>query len=54
MDMETLLYRLRHMKAGGEMCFGCGMEHNCREEGCALARAAADFIEAAGERKAGK
>lgn len=54
MEQNDLLYRLRHMKAGGEMCFGCGMEHNCREEGCALARAAADFIEAAGERKAGK
>lgn len=47
METNELIWRLRHMRPGGDMCFGCGREHNCREEGCVIARAAADFIEAA-------
>lgn len=27
-----------------EVCFGCGMEHNCARDGCAALRKAADLL----------
>lgn len=27
-----------------EACFGCGMEHNCARDGCAVLRKAADLL----------
>lgn len=27
-----------------EVCFGCGLEHNCARDGCAALRKAADLL----------
>lgn len=27
-----------------EVCFGCGMEHNCARDGCAALRKASDLL----------
>jgi hypothetical protein len=39
---ERLIHALR---THGPGCYGCGHEHNCRENGCALMQLAADELE---------
>ena len=46
MDTAELIHALRRITPADCNCFGCGHEHNCRSNGCALALRAADTIEA--------
>ena len=41
-EEKQLLKALRHLKVetGSLACFGCGWEHNCSTEGCAILREA--------------
>lgn len=47
MDRKELIRALRGMKAetGSLVCLGCGHEHNCDIQGCAIIRAAAEELE---------
>lgn len=46
--MRDLLKALRRLKVetGSLACLGCGHEHNCGTQGCAIIRAAIEEIEA--------
>jgi hypothetical protein len=41
-DTEKIIKMLRSHRMG---CFGCGYEHNCRDNGCALMQMAANELE---------
>jgi len=41
-DTEQIVKMLRQHRMG---CFGCGYEHNCRDNGCALMQMAANELE---------
>lgn len=41
-DTEQIIKMLRQHRMG---CFGCGYEHNCRDNGCALMQMAANELE---------
>lgn len=47
MTRPELIRALRRMKAetGSLVCLGCGHEHNCDIQGCAIIRAAAEELE---------
>ncbi len=48
MDYETLRGALLNMAAdrpGSLACYGCGAEHNCQTEGCAILREAIATME---------
>ena len=47
MTRTELIRALRRMKAetGSLVCLGCGHEHNCSTQGCAIIRAAAEELE---------
>lgn len=47
MTRPELIRALRGMKAetGSLVCLGCGYEHNCSTQGCAIIRAAAEELE---------
>ena len=47
MERTELIRALRRMKAetGSLVCLGCGHEHNCDIQGCAIIRAAAEELE---------
>ena len=47
MERTELIRALRRMKAetGSLVCLGCGHEHNCSTQGCAIIRAAAEELE---------
>ena len=49
MDFETTLNALKHLKVetGSLACAGCGREHNCGIEGCAIIRQAVEHMECA-------
>lgn len=48
MTRTELIRALKGMKAetGSLICLGCGHEHNCTTQGCAIIRAAAEELEA--------
>ena len=46
MDTAALIHALRLITPDDCDCFGCGHEHNCRSEGCAVAWIAANRLEA--------
>lgn len=45
MEMADLVHALRLATPADCDCFGCGHEHNCRSDGCALTWKAANAIE---------
>jgi len=47
MERTELIRALKGMKAetGSLICLGCGHEHNCTTQGCAIIRAAAEELE---------
>lgn len=46
MDRDALRSALRDLsqRLPPEVCRGCGYEHDCREKGCAILRAAGEVI----------
>ena len=52
MDRDALRSALRDLsqRLPPEVCRGCGYEHDCREKGCAILRAAVEAV----ARKRGK